>query len=183
MAKLTQFRRSHQPRPRGRHHRRQSPVTARAREASRAARARVSTSSRTSAENTDASVARCVLGWESHQRYPPARRVTGSRGRPDERLHQRPASRAAARSLPWGSEHEIAVRLAYTRDLIEKGHADQILLSHDVCFRSHLRAYGGGGYDYLLADFLPRLQSAGVSAETIRGITVDNPRRALTGSK
>ena len=66
---------------------------------------------------------------------------------------------------------------------IEQGHADQILLSHDVCLRSHLRAYGGGGYDYLLTDFLPRLQATGVSAETIRVITVDNPRRALTGGK
>lgn len=82
-----------------------------------------------------------------------------------------------------GSEHDIDVRLAYTRNLIEKGHADQILLSHDVCLRSHLRAYGGGGYDYLLTDFLPRLQASGISAETIRVITVDNPRRALTGGK
>ena len=82
-----------------------------------------------------------------------------------------------------GSEHEIDVRLAYTRNLIRKGHAHQILLSHDVCLRSHLRAYGGGGYDFLLTDFLPRLQSSGVSAETIRAVTVDNPRRALTGSK
>ena len=34
-----------------------------------------------------------------------------------------------------------------------------------------------------LTDFLPRLQSSGISTETIRVITVDNPRRALTGSK
>src|SRR5262245_33254756 len=82
-----------------------------------------------------------------------------------------------------GSEREIEVRLAYTRNLIEKGHTHQILLSHDVCLRSHLRAYGGGGYEFLLTDFLPRLRSSGVSEETIRVITVDNPRRALTGIK
>jgi predicted metal-dependent phosphotriesterase family hydrolase len=82
-----------------------------------------------------------------------------------------------------GPEHEIDIRLTYTRNLIQKGHADQILLSHDVCLRSHLRAHGGGGYDFLLTDFLPRLQSSGVSAETVRGITRDNPRRALTGTK
>jgi predicted metal-dependent phosphotriesterase family hydrolase len=69
-----------------------------------------------------------------------------------------------------GSEHDIDVRLAYTRNLIEKGHADQILLSHDVCLRSHLRADGGGGYDLILTDFLPRLRSSGASDETIRGI-------------
>jgi phosphotriesterase-related protein len=82
-----------------------------------------------------------------------------------------------------GSEHDTEVRLAYTRNLIQKGHAHQILLSHDVCLRSHLRAYGGGGYDFLLTDFLPRLRSSGVSAETITAITVDNPRRALTGTR
>jgi phosphotriesterase-related protein len=82
-----------------------------------------------------------------------------------------------------GNEHEIDVRLAYARNLIQKGHADQILLSHDVCQRSHLRAHGGGGYDFLLTDFLPRLQSSGVSTEAIGIIMVDNPRRALTGTK
>jgi phosphotriesterase-related protein len=82
-----------------------------------------------------------------------------------------------------GSDHDIELRLAYTRNLVQKGHAQQVLLSHDVCLRSHLRAHGGGGYDFLLTDFLPRLQAAGVSAETITGITVDNPRRALTGAK
>jgi len=81
-----------------------------------------------------------------------------------------------------GHEHEMDIRLAYTRNLIEKGHAGQILLSHDVCQRSHLRAHGGGGYDFLLTDFLPRLQSLGVSAEVLGIITVDNPRRALGGT-
>jgi phosphotriesterase-related protein len=82
-----------------------------------------------------------------------------------------------------GSEHDIDVRLAYVRNLFEKGHADQILLSHDVCLRSHLRAHGGGGYDFLLTDFLPRLQSSGLSAEAIGILTVENPRRALTGAR
>jgi phosphotriesterase-related protein len=81
-----------------------------------------------------------------------------------------------------GSEHDLVIRLAYTRNLVEKGHAHQILLSHDVCLRSHLRACGGGGYDFIVTDFLPRLAASGVSPETIRALTVDNPRRALTGT-
>jgi predicted metal-dependent phosphotriesterase family hydrolase len=44
-------------------------------------------------------------------------------------------------TIRQGRGHEIGLRLAYTRNLIEKGHLDQILLSHDVCQRSHLRAY------------------------------------------
>jgi len=71
----------------------------------------------------------------------------------------------------------------YTRNLLAKGYADRILQSHDVCLRSHLRGHGGGGYDFLLTDFLPRLRGSGVSAEEIGIITVDNPRRALTGTK
>jgi phosphotriesterase-related protein len=82
-----------------------------------------------------------------------------------------------------GTAHELDIRVAYTRNLVEKGYAQQILLSHDVCLRSHLRAYGGGGYDFLLTDFLPRLQSSGISTELIRTIVAENPRRALTGLK
>jgi len=80
------------------------------------------------------------------------------------------------------SEHELEVRVAYTRNLLAKGYGQHILLSHDVCLRSHLRAHGGGGYDFLLTDFLPRLQSAGVSKEEIAMIVTENPRRALTGT-
>jgi predicted metal-dependent phosphotriesterase family hydrolase len=58
-------------------------------------------------------------------------------------------------------------------------HCDLDLLYRDG--RAH--RVGGGGYDVLLTDFLPRLQSSGISTETIRVITADNPRRALTGSK
>lgn len=81
-----------------------------------------------------------------------------------------------------GSEHGIEVRVAYVRNLLRRGYEHQILLSHDVCRRSHLRAFGGGGYDFLLTDFVPRLQSAGVSSEEIKMIMVENPRRALTGT-
>ena len=57
----------------------------------------------------------------------------------------------------------------------------RVLLSHDVCMKSHLRAYGGQGYDYVLTGFVPRLRQAGLSDEQIHTLTVDNPRSALTG--
>ena len=66
------------------------------------------------------------------------------------------------------------------RELLARGHAEPILLSHDVCHDSQLRRYGGNGYTYLADSFLPRLREAGVSDEEIRTITVDNPRRLLT---
>jgi phosphotriesterase-related protein len=66
-------------------------------------------------------------------------------------------------------------------ELVRRGWANQLLLSQDVCRRSHLKAYGGNGYDYLLTCFLPRLRAAGVDDETLHIITVENPRRLLAG--
>ena len=66
-------------------------------------------------------------------------------------------------------------------ELIRQGWAHRLLLSQDVCHRSHLKAYGGNGYDYLLTSFLPRLRAAGVDEEAIHMLLVTNPRRVLSG--
>ena len=42
-------------------------------------------------------------------------------------------------------EWEIQRRLEWIKNLIDKGYLRQILLSHDVCLKSHLRAFGGQG--------------------------------------
>jgi phosphotriesterase-related protein len=65
-------------------------------------------------------------------------------------------------------------------DLLQRGFAAQVLLSHDVCKVLHLRAFGGMGYSYLLDTFVPRLRQAGVDDATINMLLVDNPRRVLT---
>jgi len=64
--------------------------------------------------------------------------------------------------------------------LLNEGSEKQILLSQDVCHDSQLASYGGNGYTYLQKSFLPRLVAAGVNAETIKTITVENPARLLT---
>jgi phosphotriesterase-related protein len=79
------------------------------------------------------------------------------------------------------SDHDLDVRVRYVTNLLDKGYGSQILLSHDVCFRSALRAYGGGGYDFIFTDFIPRLQEARVTQEQINMLLIANPRRALTG--
>lgn len=68
-----------------------------------------------------------------------------------------------------------------TVELIRQGWAQRLLLSQDVCHRSHLKAYGGNGYDYVLTTFVPRLRAAGVDDEAIQLMLVDNPRRVLSG--
>jgi predicted metal-dependent phosphotriesterase family hydrolase len=65
-------------------------------------------------------------------------------------------------------------------DLLHRGHADRVLLSHDVCHNSQLRHFEGNGYTYLSTTFLPRLRERGVSEAEIEQLTVVNPRRLLT---
>jgi phosphotriesterase-related protein len=69
--------------------------------------------------------------------------------------------------------------LDLTAELVRLGYAERILLSLDVCSRSQLRRYGGGGFDYLVTDFLPQLRAKGVSDEAIHTLTVENPRNVL----
>ena len=64
--------------------------------------------------------------------------------------------------------------------LLERGHADRVLLSQDVCHDSQLKHYEGNGYVYLAEAFLPRLRAAGVSEPEIEVMTLANPRRLLT---
>ena len=77
-------------------------------------------------------------------------------------------------------EHSEPLTLRSILRLLERGHAERILLSHDLCHTMQLKAFGGNGYTYLADVFLPRLREAGVPDEAIRQMTVENPRRILT---
>jgi predicted metal-dependent phosphotriesterase family hydrolase len=68
-----------------------------------------------------------------------------------------------------------SVRVRNIRTLIDEGHLNQILLSGDICMKSHLRAYGGKGYDHVQSSFLPLLAASGVTPEQIQRMTVVNP--------
>jgi predicted metal-dependent phosphotriesterase family hydrolase len=78
--------------------------------------------------------------------------------------------------------YDMEKRVRYVTNLVRKGYLEQILLSHDVTWRSALRTFGGGGYDFVLTDFGPRLEAEGISPDEIRTMLVDNPRRALAGA-
>ncbi|RKN05934.1 phosphotriesterase [Streptomyces radicis] len=77
--------------------------------------------------------------------------------------------------------HQIDRRLSYLRTLIEKGHQDRILLSQDVCQRSHTRALGGPGYTFLFEEFRALAANAGIDPEVLDSIHTANPRRAIFG--
>jgi predicted metal-dependent phosphotriesterase family hydrolase len=65
-------------------------------------------------------------------------------------------------------------------ELLDRGHADRLLLSQDVCHTMQLKAFGGNGYVYLQEVFLPRLRERGVGEDAIRQMTVENPLRILS---
>jgi predicted metal-dependent phosphotriesterase family hydrolase len=71
------------------------------------------------------------------------------------------------------------VRAANVKLLVEEGHLAQILLSGDICMKSHLRAFGGKGYDHVPRKFLPLLKQVGITETQIHAMTVENPARAL----
>ena len=68
------------------------------------------------------------------------------------------------------------------RELIDRGYAGRLMLSHDVCKLGQLQIHGGTGFVYLSETFLPALSAKGVPEEITRTITHDNPRRWLTGT-
>ena len=74
-------------------------------------------------------------------------------------------------------DHRVAVAIP---QMIDAGYGDRILLSQDVCWKSHLSMYGGSGYTYIQETFMPYLSTLGVSDEAQRQIMVENPRRVLT---
>ena len=74
-------------------------------------------------------------------------------------------------------DHQVAVAIP---QMIDAGYGDRILLSQDVCWKSHLRKYGGSGYTYIQETFLPYLASLGVSDQDQHQIMVQNPQRILT---
>jgi phosphotriesterase-related protein len=70
-------------------------------------------------------------------------------------------------------------RMAHVLALMERGHGGQLLLSHDIAYKTSLVKYGGYGYHHLLVNVVPRLRRKGVDDDGLARLLVDNPRRAF----
>jgi phosphotriesterase-related protein len=70
-------------------------------------------------------------------------------------------------------------RMAHILALIEAGHRDQILMSHDIAYKTSLVTYGGYGYHHLLVNVVPRLRAKGVDDAGLQQLLVENPARAF----
>jgi len=72
------------------------------------------------------------------------------------------------------------IRLKFIRTLIQHGHLGQIVVSHDICRKNRLVAFGGHGYGHIFENVLPLMRSRGFTDGEIDAILIDNPRRLLT---
>ena len=79
------------------------------------------------------------------------------------------------------TEYDTCRQVEYVLALRAAGFLDRVLLSHDVCLRSHLAIADGPGFTWIWRDFIPRLRDRGMSDDEIDLLLVGNPRRALTG--
>ena len=75
--------------------------------------------------------------------------------------------------------YDVEVRIAGLVWLADRGSLDRVVVSNDVCFRSHLRAFDGGGYPYCATDFFDSLRKVGFGDQEFRTIFHENPARLL----
>jgi len=73
-----------------------------------------------------------------------------------------------------------AIRLRHIRNLIAHGHLERVVISHDICYRTRLTAFGGHGYGHIFENVVPMMRRRGFSEAEIDAILVGNPQRLLT---
>jgi len=72
-----------------------------------------------------------------------------------------------------------AERIRLLMQLVERGHAERVLIAQDVCTKAQTTRYGGWGYSHISRNVEPRLLAAGLSPNDLRAIRVGNPARLL----
>ena len=72
-----------------------------------------------------------------------------------------------------------ALRLKLIRLIIEHGHLERVLISHDICQRTRLTRFGGHGYGHIFRNVIPLMRRRGYSEHEIDSLLIHNPRRLL----
>lgn len=72
------------------------------------------------------------------------------------------------------------MRLRTIRRAIDRGHLDQIVISHDICHTIQFSEWGGHGYAHIQQKVLPHMRKRDWEESEIEAIMVGNPRRLLT---
>jgi len=85
---------------------------------------------------------------------------------------------ALSHSITYPSDFE---RCKTIKQLIDAGFGENIVVSHDLAFKSRLIMYGGTGYDYITRNCVPYMkQLCGITEQNIQSIFVETPKRVLT---
>ena len=71
-------------------------------------------------------------------------------------------------------------RIKDIRRVLDRGHRDQVVISHDICHVVRLSEWGGHGYAHIHRTVLPHMMKRGFSQAEIDMIMVGTPRRLLT---
>lgn len=78
-------------------------------------------------------------------------------------------------------EYQTERAIEGLKQLIDAGYLEQLLISQDICVDRHLTVFGGEGYAYLITKFREKLRANGISDEQFEILTIQNPRRMLSG--
>jgi len=73
-----------------------------------------------------------------------------------------------------------AMRLNTMRMLIDHGHLERVVISHDICYRTRLTRFGGHGYGHIFRNVLPLMRRRDFDESEIDAIIAGNPRRLLS---
>ncbi|TQN44197.1 phosphotriesterase-related protein [Blastococcus colisei] len=76
-----------------------------------------------------------------------------------------------------GQSPSPAETAAAVSALVDAGHAEQVLLSHDLFLKAMLTRFGGNGLAYVPVVFADRLRRAGLDPALVTSLMTDNPRR------
>ncbi len=63
--------------------------------------------------------------------------------------------------------------------LISEGFGKRAVVSHDVCFKSRLAAFGGPGYAHITKYVRTWMREMGIGPQEIEDLLIENPRRIL----
>ena len=63
--------------------------------------------------------------------------------------------------------------------LISEGFGKNVVVSHDICFKSRLAAFGGPGYAHIVKYVRTWMRELGIGPQEIEDLLIENPRRIL----
>jgi phosphotriesterase-related protein len=75
-----------------------------------------------------------------------------------------------------------AIRLKIIRALINRGHLERVVISHDICYRTRLTRWGGHGYGHIFENVIPLMRDREFSEAEIaicHEVAALSPRRGL----